>query len=109
VRIEPDRLTEKLEGRSEGGFFFHLVDLRREADYAEGHISGAVNVPMSKLPYIAEKIFGKTDEVIFYGYSSRDRAAVNAVLFMSNKGFTSVSLLSGGIQGWTGAVEKRNR
>lgn len=99
-RITAAELRQKLEDQKAGKIFFDLVDLRLEKDFAAGFIPGAVNIPLKKLPFVAEKIFGKSDEIIFYGYSEGDRASINAGIFLKNKGFSKLLFLESGYKGW---------
>lgn len=84
---------------------FYWVDLRNEADYKRSFIPGSLNIPFKKLPFLAEKFFSKSDEVVFLGYPDTDQISVNAVIFMKNKGFARCSVLKGGIGAWTGDLE----
>ena len=96
-----DRIAEG--GARTVGFFW--VDLRNEADFKRSFIPGSINIPFKKLPFLAEKFFSKSDEVVFLGYPDSDQISVNAVIFMKNKGFTRCSVLEGGIGGWTRDLE----
>ncbi len=91
-------------GTKTAGFFW--VDLRNEADYRREFIPGSINIPFKKLPFLAEKFFSKSDEVVFFSYPDSDHVSVNAVIFMKNKGFERCSVLEGGIGSWTGDLEK---
>jgi len=102
--IDSSVLAKMLEDRDRQNISFYLVDLRLEADYQKGHISGAVNIPSQKLRFVAEKIFGKTDPVVFYGYA-RNSEDMNAVIRMMNKGYVRLSVLTGGIESWQGVLE----
>lgn len=90
-------------GAQTAGFFW--VDLRNEADYRRAFIPGSINIPFTKLSFLAEKFFSKSDEVVFISYPDSDHVSVNAVIFMKNKGFTRCSVLAGGIGAWTGDLE----
>jgi len=105
VKISEDALADKLEERHLLKIVFALVDLRTEGDYAAGHIPGAVNIPLAKLRFTGEAMFSKEEDVIFYGYSRDDLAAVDAVILFVNKGFRHVALVEGGIAEWKGKTE----
>ena len=104
-QTDQQTLADKIQQKKEDKISFHLVDLRIEADYGKGHLPGAVNVPLKKLSFVAEKMFDPKEEVIFYGYSKNDNASTNALILMQNKGYANVSLLEGGIKEWKGQVE----
>ena len=105
VWVSPETVAEKIEARREKKIDFKLVDLRLEADYGKMHLPGAVNIPISKLRFLAEARFLKSDEIIFYGYSRQDPAVVNAAVLLGNKGFQHISLMEGGVEEWKGKRE----
>ncbi len=101
-----DELKAKLEGSQHLGFGFYLVDLRNEADFRKGFIPGAVNIPSRKLPFIAEKVFSKSDEVVFYSYAKSESISANAVILLKNKGYQNCYIFSGGLEAWSGMIEQ---
>ncbi len=103
--IEPKILAERIEQKRRNEISFQLVDLRLEADYRLGRLPGAVNMPLKKLPFMAEQALDKKETIVFYGYSRNDQASVNAVILLANKGFENVWLLDGGIAEWQGKIE----
>ena len=103
--MSPARLELKIREKEEKKASFSLVDLRLESDYGAGRIQGAVNIPLKKLRFLGEKMLGRSEDIYFYGYSSDDRAAVNAVILLVNKGFQHVFLLDGGVKEWKGKLE----
>ena len=103
--MDRETLARKIQEKKEKKASFQLVDLRNEVDYQKGHLPGAVNIPLKKLSFVAEKMFDKGEEIVFYGYSRNDNAGMNAPILMQNKGFTSVKLLEGGMQEWKGEIE----
>ncbi len=105
VFIDDKVLAQKIKDKAQKQISFNLVDLRLETDYGLAHIPGAVNIPLKKLKFVAEQVFDKSEEIIFYGYSEDDKAAVNSVIFLANKGFKNICLLQGGIKQWKGLVE----
>lgn len=102
--IERGELKRLIRERDEQGKPFHLVDLRNEADHAGGALPGAVNVPLKKLSFVAEKRFGMTEPIVLYGYSTVDRASVNAAVLLANKGYRNVSYYDEGYAGWTASA-----
>ena len=81
-----------------------VVDLRREAEFATGHIKGAVNIPLSRL--IDDAPFRLPDlsqEIILYcrtGSRSLDGAHT-----LASMGYTNVYDL-GGITDWCYGLER---
>ncbi len=104
--ISEAELISKLSARDKFGMGFHLVDLRNESEFLKGFIPGAINIPSKKLTFIAEKVFSKADEVVFYSHSKTKHAAENAVTFMKNKGFVNCFIFAEGIDNWSGLIER---
>jgi phage shock protein E len=74
-----------------------LVDVRTREEYAEGHITGAVNVAVDDLTQRLKELAPKDKAVIVYcasGHRSRRAAEL-----LRNAGFTQVFDL-GGIDNW---------
>lgn len=102
--IETPELRRMILERDDPGKSFSLVDLRSEASYAQGALPGAVNTPLKKLTFVAEKLFSPTEPIVLYGYSAQDKASVNAVVLLANKGYCNISFYDGGYAGWTAAA-----
>ncbi len=105
VYIDQEMLSAKIRLKKDNRISFQLVDLRLEVEYRRGHIPGAINMPVRKLSFLAEQMLAKTDDIVLYGYSEDDRASVNAVILLINKGFCHISFLQGGIEKWKGEME----
>ena len=105
VRIDAATLAKMIQEKKEHKRSFALVDTRNEADYQKGSIPGAVNITIRrKFRFVAEKILNKNEETVCYGYSRGDVAAVNAVIFLMNRGYGRVMFFEEGIAGWQGRV-----
>lgn len=95
-----DELRSMLDAQPVENPEFQLVDVRQDAEYAEGHIPGARLVP---LPELADRL-GELDRakpVVAYCRSGK-RSAAGAMLLLG-QGFT-VGHLEGGFMGWEGAA-----
>ncbi len=58
-----------------------LIDVRDEADYIDGHIQGAVGIPIEKIGYIDK--YPRDSQLVFYCYSGKRSAiAVSKALSM---------------------------
>lgn len=80
-----------------------LIDVRTPAEYAEGHIDGAVNLDWTGGVLEQQKAtLDKIKPVLLYCASSRRSAAAREAL--SATGFSDVKDLSGGITTWRNAV-----
>ncbi len=76
-----------------------VVDVRTRREFAEGHIPGAINVPLASLLLSGANVPGDrgNDVVLYCGRGPRARMAA-AVL--RRAGFQRVSFLDGHITAW---------
>ena len=81
---------------------FLLLDVRSSEEYAEGHISGAIDVSHNnvkeKLSMLSEY---KDKTVVVYCRSGRRAGIAENILV--NSGFTQVKHLTGDMNGWLAA------
>ena len=76
-----------------------ILDIRTEADYKNGHINGAKNVPLSDFASSIDGLSGnKNDPVLIYCNSGN--TVTRAVKLLKNAGFEQVNNLEGGIAAW---------
>ena len=77
-----------------------VVDVRTPAEYAQGHLQGAVNIDVSA-PDFASRIsaLDRAGSYAVYCHSGNRSAA--AVAAMTGAGFTHVYHLAGGVGAWT--------
>lgn len=81
-----------------------LIDVREPAEFATGHLPGAINIPRGVLEFQIEShpaLAGPPRPIVLYCRSG-GRAAL-AALSLSMLGFDDVRSLTGGIMGWTQA------
>lgn len=106
---EPDAAAAKVTSMTQEQLLEHLaqhphhvwvLDVRTPAEYAEGHVPGAVNVPHDQLASRLAEV-PKDKDVVLYCRSGR-RAALAADVLAAH-GYTRLSHLEGDIQAW---VEK---
>jgi phage shock protein E len=74
-----------------------LLDVRTPAEFAAGHLDGALNVPVDELPRRLDEVGPRDKPVVIYCRSGR-RSATAASL-MRQSGFASVHDL-GGMSRW---------
>ncbi len=89
--VELDRLLQSLENNTV------VVDVREAADYAKGHIPGAVNLPKGTWENPAGLSRDKTN--IVYCYTPMCRLAAAACFVFASKGFP-VMEMEGGFAAW---------
>lgn len=75
----------------------HLIDVRTEAEVAQGMIDGAVHIPLHLLPLRAADIPQDRPVVIYCRTGARSS---QACAFMAAQGFGNMHNLTGGIQSW---------
>lgn len=78
-----------------------LLDVRRPEEFAEGHIEGAINIPLEDLMANLSQLPDKTAKIIVYCKSGH-RAAMATQALIQN-GYTTVLNLGGGIGAWIAA------
>ncbi|EEI94326.1 rhodanese-like protein [Sphingobacterium spiritivorum ATCC 33300] len=76
-----NRLTEAIK---DGAF---LVDVRTPAEFAEGSVKGAVNIPLDKIPTELSKFKGKENIVVFCRSGNRSGQAKS---ILEQNGFHNV-------------------
>jgi rhodanese-related sulfurtransferase len=92
--IAPDELVRQLTGRSRP----QLVDVRSPAEFAAGHIDGAVNVPVTSLPagLPSARLDPARPVIAICLTAHRSRPAVR---LLRERGF-SAAQLRGGMLAW---------
>ncbi len=92
----PQEVRDALRGRAE----IALVDVRQEGSFAEGHPLFAASFPLGRLEELAyERLPRRTVPVVVYGDTGDGAEAAADVL--RRLGYSDVSVLAGGLAGWT--------
>lgn len=81
-----------------------LVDVRTAEEYAEGHIVGAINIDVQS-PDFAEKISVLDKSLRVAVYCRSGRRSKMAAEQLAAAGYKVINL-DGGIQAWSGEIEK---
>ncbi len=90
--------AEKMQAAMDNGAF--VIDVREESEFGEGHIAGAVNIPIRTLASNADQI--PTDQpVIVYCASGHRAAMANAALHLM--GYSNVRSFPAGYGAWEAA------
>lgn len=82
----------------------HFIDCREHDEWRQGHIQGAINIPLSKLLDGHWPELDTTREWIVYcqsGIRSQQAAAL-----LAEHGFTGLRQMSGGLEAWPGNLQR---
>ena len=74
-----------------------LLDVRTNKEYAEGHIPGAVHVPISEIGEKVKKLKKDKDIVVFCQNGNRSILAIKRLMGM---GYKNLFNLKGGYRAW---------
>ena len=102
----PTVTAEQLRVISLKDYAITIVDVRRADAYAESHIYGAINIPVSAIRNAKQPPAGlrKDRKTYFYCTCSDDGASLRAAKLMHDRfGYTQVSALHGGMYDWEDA------
>jgi rhodanese-related sulfurtransferase len=80
--------------------FFFLLDVRQPEEFAQGHIQGAVLMPLDTLPASYLKIPRGVKLVV---YCRSGHRSAKAVSFLREHGYDKAVSLSGGYTAWSAA------
>lgn len=81
---------------------FYVLDLRSATDYANGHIQGAVNVPLTGV--VAAAANAGTKQLVVACYTGQTAALANVALRLS--GYPSSKILKWGMSSWMTATDR---
>ncbi len=81
-----------------------VVDVRTPAEFADGHLPGAVNINVEDpgFPDAVASLDANADYAVYCRSGNRSRVAMD---YMTQAGVTQTVGLEGGITAWNGAVE----
>ncbi|WML60512.1 sulfurtransferase TusA family protein [Neobacillus sp. PS2-9] len=97
--VSLDDLLKKLEGNET----VTILDVREPAEYAFGHIPGAINIPLGDLENRFEEL-NKEDRLhIVCRTGNRSDLAAQQ---LAGKGFDNVKNVVPGMKDWTGSINK---
>jgi len=96
----PSIAPEELQARREAGTAPVVIDVRTAAEFATGHIPGAVNIPYDQVVEHIHEIDAPHGVALYCMMGPRARKGEDALL---GAGFTSVLHLEGGLAAWKAA------
>lgn len=80
-----------------------VIDVRSPAEFAQGRIAGAINIPVDRIDAVPNHISNK--ETPLYLYCASGARSASACRFLQGAGYTNVTNM-GGISGWRGDIER---
>lgn len=90
--------VEQVKKDLDEGLEFVLLDVRSKAEYEEGHIEGAINIPLNNLAYEIENEVPDTDTMICL-YCRSGVRVITAGHILYDLGYENVYNM-GGINAW---------
>jgi rhodanese-related sulfurtransferase/TusA-related sulfurtransferase len=94
---------KELESKLENGEELTILDVREQAEYAFGHIPGAINIPLGELETRFTELKKEDEIYVICRTGSRSDLAAQQ---LTEKGFTKVINVVPGMVEWTGAMNK---
>jgi sulfur-carrier protein adenylyltransferase/sulfurtransferase len=95
--------TEKVSGfiREQDDEAYSLVDVRQPGEYENGHLPGAILIPVGELDERVAELDPAKPTIVYCAAGVRSRAAAS---ILERAGFPEVYSMSGGINAWNGLV-----
>ncbi|MCL5969926.1 MAG: rhodanese-like domain-containing protein [Patescibacteria group bacterium] len=94
--ISLDQLLEMMVNRDP----FKLVEVLSEENYQEGHIPGAINLPLGDLEKVASKHLKKEETIVVYCASYACHASTKATEILQKMGYKMVYDFKGSKKLW---------
>ena len=86
--------------------FFFLLDVRQPEEFNQGHIDGAVSMPLGTLPDSYTQIPKGVNLVV---YCRSGHRSAQAVTFLLSHGYDKAVSLSGGYTAWSSAQQLKTQ
>lgn len=103
IRYPHTMTMEELLSRRQAGEPIHIIDVREPAEYAFGHLPGAVSIPAGELEQRLEELNPLQTYAVVCRTGNRSDAACQ---LLAAGGFTQVRNVLPGMLGWTGEQEE---
>ena len=98
-KLTTERLVELLQ--QEGKEPPHLIDVRANRFYQEGHIPDSLSIELDALRYKAYAVLGRSERIVCVGAESKD--GKQAAYSLETTGFDHTYYLEGGFPAWQAA------
>jgi rhodanese-related sulfurtransferase len=94
--VVPEVTPAEAKARQDQGAV--VVDVREAEEWQEGHVSGAVHIPLATLPQRLHQLDPQQEVITVCRGGNRSAFAADALL---KAGFPRVSSMAGGTMAWT--------
>lgn len=100
--LRPESRVYDLKERLDWGApALSIIDIRNRTDFIASHVTGAISIPAHQLLETAHRCFEPDRDLYLYGDTDTD--AKTAAEQLRAAGYTSVSILRGGVAAWKAA------
>lgn len=99
-QITPVQLESRLESQAERRPI--LLDVREPDEFRLAHIPGSLHIPMQDVPRRLAELDPAAEIVVICHHGMRSAQVAG---FLEGRGFSDVSNLAGGIDGWSVQVD----
>lgn len=99
-QIDMEQAAEYMEYEED----YLIIDVRPETDYLDGHLPGAVNLPLEQLEEKAILLL-KDKEQMIYVYGGSGKESRKAARWLGNRDYINITEI-GDFRNWKGTVEK---
>ena len=96
----PQITVDELRSRRREIPTLQVVDVRRKGEYADGHVPGAVNVPLDRLEREADRLDPARPTAVICAGGYRSSAATSV---LERRGFADLANVVGGTSAWIAA------
>ena len=93
--LSPSMATRLMNNHSDA----LILDIRTAADFKNGHINGAKNIPLSDFASSVDKLAADKDKPVLV-YCNSGNTVTRAIKLLKKAGFVQVNNLDGGIAAW---------
>ncbi|MBT8118715.1 MAG: rhodanese-like domain-containing protein [Gammaproteobacteria bacterium] len=93
--LSPSMATRLINNHSDA----LILDVRTAADYKNGHIKGAKNIPLGDFAGSVDKLAADKDKPVLV-YCNSGNTVTRAIKLLKKAGFQQVNNLDGGIAAW---------
>ncbi|MGG1660795.1 rhodanese-like domain-containing protein [Brevibacillus sp. NRS-1366] len=98
--ISPQAVEAKLEQKEAVQF----IDVRNPDEYSEGHIEGAILIPLPVLPVRLHEIDPEKEVIFICRSGARSSQACE---YVTGQGYKKVANMTGGMLNWQGMQETK--